>query len=221
MFSPEASIQSARSSLRNPRRRPRNSDGPQQQQPRRKRSKLGDETFVSVSDGQSNGNGSAIMNGHVGHSSVEGSMVLVDMPVREKKGPVKRAVKDDTALYLVSTTVDGVCARTLTDTPRRTRTRTTASRSYPASRPSLPAARVRGHLLHPPGGFANMNYSAIPSVCPFVCRSRSCADVRPSPPLGLHRGGRSFQGPRIASSIHNTEFRPSATWRNRAQWADE
>jgi nuclear pore complex protein Nup133 len=103
MFSPEASIQSTRSSLRNPRRRPRNSDGAQQQQPRRKRSKLGDETFTSVADAQTNGNGSALMNGHAGNGSVESSMVLVEMPVREKKGTAKRALKDDSALYLVGT----------------------------------------------------------------------------------------------------------------------
>jgi nuclear pore complex protein Nup133 len=103
MFSPEASIQSARSSLRNPRRRPRNSDGPQQQQPRRKRSKLGDETFTSVADAQTIGNGSALMNGHTGNGSVESSMVLVEMPVREKKVTAKRALKDDMALYLVRT----------------------------------------------------------------------------------------------------------------------
>jgi len=101
MFSPEASVQSARSSLRNPRRRPRNSDGSQQQQPRRKRSKLGDETFASIADAQTNGNGSALMNGHSGNGSVESSLVLVEMPVREKKGTTKRALKDDTALYLV------------------------------------------------------------------------------------------------------------------------
>ncbi|KAJ4294443.1 hypothetical protein N0V90_008133 [Kalmusia sp. IMI 367209] len=102
MFSPEASIASARSSLRNPRRRPRNSDGPQQQQPRRKRSKLGDETFVPVGEDipNGNGNGSITMNGHVGHGSVDSSLVLVDMPVREKKGATKRVFKENIALYL-------------------------------------------------------------------------------------------------------------------------
>lgn len=103
MFSPEASIVGARSSLRNPRRRPRNSDGAQQhQQPRRKRSKLGDETFVPVEDAHTNGNGSALMNGHAGNGSADSSLVMVEMPVREKKPPAKRAPKDETSQYLVS-----------------------------------------------------------------------------------------------------------------------
>ncbi|KAJ4357683.1 uncharacterized protein N0V89_002259 [Didymosphaeria variabile] len=102
MFSPEASMQSVRSSQRNPRRRPRNSTEPQQQQPRRKRSKLGDETFVSVGDEPFDDNGKGIMssNGHASHGSVESSLVLLDMPVREKKGAVKRVFKEDIALYL-------------------------------------------------------------------------------------------------------------------------
>ncbi|RAR11517.1 nuclear pore complex subunit nup133 [Stemphylium lycopersici] len=100
MFSPEASIQSARSSLRNPRRRQRkDSDG--HQQPRsRKRSKLNDETFKDPTDAHMNGNGSALMNGHA-VQSVENSVVLVDMPVREKKSaPKQRAPKEDTGSYL-------------------------------------------------------------------------------------------------------------------------
>jgi hypothetical protein len=101
MFSPEASIQSARSSLRNTRRRQRTSEG-LAQQPRRKRSKLSDESFVAKDDVHVNGNGSALMNGHAGHSSVENSLVVVDMPVREKKAPQKRAPKEDNSLYLVS-----------------------------------------------------------------------------------------------------------------------
>ena len=102
MFSPEASIQSARSSLRNPRRRQRkDSDGPQQQRSR-KRSKLNDETFKDPTDAHMNGNGSALMNGHA-VQSVENSVVLVDMPVREKKSaPKQRAPKEDTGSYLVS-----------------------------------------------------------------------------------------------------------------------
>jgi nuclear pore complex protein Nup133 len=99
MFSPEASIQSARSSLRT-KRRPRASE--ELQQPRRKRSKLSDETFVAKDDAHINGNGSALMNGHAGHSSVENSLALIDIPVREKKAPPKRATKEDHALYLVS-----------------------------------------------------------------------------------------------------------------------
>ncbi|EOA81159.1 hypothetical protein ACJQWK_07494 [Exserohilum turcicum] len=100
MFSPEASIQSARSSLRNPRRRQRkDSDGPQQQRSR-KRSKLNDDTFKDPTDAHINGNGSALMNGHA-VQSVENSVVLVDMPVREKKtAPKQRAPKEETGSYL-------------------------------------------------------------------------------------------------------------------------
>jgi len=101
MFSPEASIVSQRSSLRaTSKRRQRTSEG-LQQQPRRKRSKLGDETFVARDDAHTNGNGSLLMNGHAAHDSPESSLVLVDMPVREKKAAPKRAVKEDNALYLV------------------------------------------------------------------------------------------------------------------------
>jgi nuclear pore complex protein Nup133 len=42
------------------------------------------------------------MNGHAGLSSVESSLVVVDMPVREKKAAPKRASKEDNSLYLVS-----------------------------------------------------------------------------------------------------------------------
>lgn len=103
MFSPEASVQSARGSLRNnPRRRQRkDSDGVQQ--PRRKRNKISEDTFYSPLDAHVNGNGGAVMNGRLshGHGDADGSMVLVDMPVREKKAVVKRASKDDAAHYLV------------------------------------------------------------------------------------------------------------------------
>jgi hypothetical protein len=98
MFSPEASIQSARSSLRT-KRRPRASE--ELQQPRRKRSKLSAETFVAREDAHTNGNGSALTNGHAGHGSAENSLALMEMPVREKKGPPKRATKEDHSLYLV------------------------------------------------------------------------------------------------------------------------
>lgn len=111
MFSPEASLSSQRSSLRtNSKRRQRTSEG-LQQQPRRKRSKLSDESFVAKDDAHMNGNGGALMNGHAGHDSTENSLVLVDMPVREKKAPPKRAVKEDNALYLV-----GRCQMSVTDT---------------------------------------------------------------------------------------------------------
>jgi hypothetical protein len=101
MFSPEASIISQRSSLRTTsKRRQRTSEG-LHQQPRRKRSKLSEETFVAKDDAHVNGNGSVLINGHAGRDSPENSLVLVDMPVREKKAPPKRAVKEDNALYLV------------------------------------------------------------------------------------------------------------------------
>ncbi|KAF1921902.1 Non-repetitive/WGA-negative nucleoporin C-terminal-domain-containing protein [Ampelomyces quisqualis] len=99
MFSPEASVQSARSSLRNPRRRQRSSEG-LQSHPRRKRSKLSDAGFVGKEDAHANGNGTALTNGHAGYSSAENSMVVVDMPVREKKAPPKRTAKEDNSVYL-------------------------------------------------------------------------------------------------------------------------
>jgi nuclear pore complex protein Nup133 len=99
MFSPEASIQSARSSLRNPRRRQRKDSDGLPQQPRRKRNKLTDESFKDPKDAHVNGNGSALMNGHA-VQSVENSVVLVDMPVREKKAAPKRAPKEDHGIYL-------------------------------------------------------------------------------------------------------------------------
>ncbi|KAL5120490.1 hypothetical protein ACEQ8H_001508 [Pleosporales sp. CAS-2024a] len=100
MFSPEASIIGQRSSLRtNSKRRQRTSEGLQQQS-RRKRSKLSDETFVAKDDAHIHGNGSALINGHAAHASPESSLVLIDMPVREKKAPPKRAVNEDNALYL-------------------------------------------------------------------------------------------------------------------------
>ncbi|KAI4714868.1 hypothetical protein J4E89_000551 [Alternaria sp. Ai002NY15] len=98
MFSPEASIASARSSLRNPRRRPR----PESESLRsRKRSKLNDATFKDPADAHINGNGSASTNGHA-VQSVDHSVVVVDMPlsIREKKTAPKRAPKEDTGTYL-------------------------------------------------------------------------------------------------------------------------
>ena len=100
MFSPEASIQSARSSLRNPRRRQRKDSDGLQQLPKRKRSKLNDDSFHAPTDAHVNGNGSPLMNGHA-VQSVENSVVLVDMPVREKKTQPKRASKEDNDSYLV------------------------------------------------------------------------------------------------------------------------
>jgi nuclear pore complex protein Nup133 len=104
MFSPEASVLGARSSLRNPRRRQRkDSDGVQL--PRRKRNKLGDDTLHLNGDALTNGNGSAIAKSHVNLDDADGSMVLVDMPVREKKAVSKRVLKDDVGQYLVSTRI--------------------------------------------------------------------------------------------------------------------
>lgn len=105
MFSSEAFVQSARSSLRNsnPRRRQRTSNGLQQQQPRRKRSKLSNETFAGNGEAHVNGNGTALTNGHAGHVGVgkSSALAVMDMPVREKKAPPKRASREDNTLYLV------------------------------------------------------------------------------------------------------------------------
>ncbi|KAF2117848.1 Non-repetitive/WGA-negative nucleoporin C-terminal-domain-containing protein [Lophiotrema nucula] len=100
MFSPEATISSARSSLRNPRRRQRKDSDGLKEQPRRKRSKLSQEvTADSPPHIKVNGNGRPIQNGHVSHHEVENSMVLVDMPVRDRK-PAKRGSRDDSAAIL-------------------------------------------------------------------------------------------------------------------------
>ena len=101
MFSPEASLQSARSSLRGNRRRQRDSNG--HDQPRRKRSKLGEDGTSQITAGSdSKTNGSAHVNGHAaGPESADSSLVLVDMPVREKKSAPKRVVKEDSTQYLV------------------------------------------------------------------------------------------------------------------------
>ena len=103
MFSPEASLQNARSSLRGTRRRQRDSNG--HDQPRRKRSKIAEYGASQTTAGSNmNGkeNGAVIMNGHAGYSSIENSLVVVDMPVREKKAPPKRTLKEDSTQYLVS-----------------------------------------------------------------------------------------------------------------------
>lgn len=101
MFSTEAAVQNARTSMRNPRRRQRTSEG-LKEQPRRKRNKLAEDSFVGQDESHINGNGSILMNGHAVQSSAENSLVLVDMPVREKKVTQKRAIKEDNAHYLVS-----------------------------------------------------------------------------------------------------------------------
>lgn len=105
MFSPEASLQSARSSLRGNRRRQRDSNG--HDQPRRKRSKIAEDGASHITAGSEfKTNGSANMNGYAGHDSAENSLVMVDMPVREKKAPPKRSLKEDSAQYLVSRKYD-------------------------------------------------------------------------------------------------------------------
>jgi nuclear pore complex protein Nup133 len=97
MFSLESPAHTARNSLRNPRRRQRiESDSHRS----RKRSKLNDETFKDPAGTHINGNGNSMMNGHA-VQSVDNSVVLVDMPVREKKTAPKRASKEDTGTYLV------------------------------------------------------------------------------------------------------------------------
>jgi nuclear pore complex protein Nup133 len=101
MFSTETSVQSARGSLRNTRRRQRDNSDSLQQRSQRKRSKISTDTYHSTTDAHVNGDARALMNGSVGYGDADGSLVLVDMPVREKKDPAKRALKDDTALYLV------------------------------------------------------------------------------------------------------------------------
>lgn len=109
MFSPEASLQSARSSLRgNHRRRQRDSNG--HEQPRRKRSKLAEDGASQITAGsESKTNGSAGLNGFAsGHDSAENSLVMVDMPLREKKAPPKRTLKEDSAQYLVRPSRDRV-----------------------------------------------------------------------------------------------------------------
>lgn len=101
MFSPEASLQSARSSLRGNRRRQRDSNG--HDQPRRKRSKIAEDGASQVTAGSDlKTNGSAIMNGQAGLDSAENSLIMVDIPVREKKTPPKRTLKEDSTQFLVS-----------------------------------------------------------------------------------------------------------------------
>ncbi|KAJ4344002.1 hypothetical protein N0V95_006458 [Ascochyta clinopodiicola] len=103
MFSPEASLQSARSSLRGTRRRQRDSNG--HDQPRRKRSKIAEDGASQATAGaEPKINGHANINGHNNRSSIENSLVLVDMPVREKKAPPKRVLKEDSAQYLTKNT---------------------------------------------------------------------------------------------------------------------
>jgi nuclear pore complex protein Nup133 len=120
MFSPEASVASARGSLRNPRRRQRKDSDGLQQQPRRKRSKLSGDTFHSPTDAPvneyTNGNGHVTMNGHATHGDANGALVPVEIPVREKKAAPKRGIKGDTALYLVSVSEQDLI-RLFADTP--------------------------------------------------------------------------------------------------------
>ena len=106
MFSVESSDGGARNSLRNTRRRPRNSDGAQQG--RRKRSKLGDDTFVAVSNVHTNGNGGLVMKGRAVNGA-ENSLMLVDMPVRGKKDQPKRATKNDDATICLVRVRDWSC----------------------------------------------------------------------------------------------------------------
>ncbi|KAF2737343.1 hypothetical protein EJ04DRAFT_521319 [Polyplosphaeria fusca] len=136
MFSPEASISSGRSSLRNPRRRQRKDSDGLQQQPRRKRSKLSEEArFEAPPAKHINGNGSATMNGHVNHASAGDSMVIVDMPVRDKKPSPKRSLRDDAAIYLTKT--DNYNVKKLPSFPSR------LSNGFGTSMSALPQAQHR------------------------------------------------------------------------------
>ena len=144
MFSPEASLQSARSSLRGTRRRQRDSNG--HDQPRRKRSKIAEDGASQTTAGADlKANGTAAMNGHADHSA-ENSLVLVDMPVREKKAPPKRALKEDSAQYLVSVEPMLGGSQLIKIAMRRPKTEITASGSCPASLLLLPTRRLLSQL---------------------------------------------------------------------------
>lgn len=217
MFSPEASIQSARSSLRNPRRRQRTSEG-LPSQPRRKRSKLNEESFVAKEDPHINGNGSVLMNGHAGHSSVENSLVLVDMPVREKKAPPKRASKEDNALYLVSQ------CHTLPDDfmPILTSVQTKNANYTVKKLPCFPSALLRPSsklLLNTPrwNFFLLTNISSsIPRISPTLCRARARPDCRPRPCLGLSCCQRTDQGCLLVATVQPQNHRSSPHRRHRS-----
>ncbi|KAF2198532.1 hypothetical protein GQ43DRAFT_154756 [Delitschia confertaspora ATCC 74209] len=119
MFSPDSTVHSVRSSsTRNPRRRQRDSDS-LRQPPNRKRSKLSEESFVPVSSSHINGNGSALMNGRAVHGEVDGSLVVVDMPVREKKPVAKRPSKEDEGILLTKS--ENYSVRRLPNFPVRLR----------------------------------------------------------------------------------------------------
>jgi nuclear pore complex protein Nup133 len=100
MFSPEATVQGGRSSLRNNPRRRQRKDSDAVQNPRRKRSKIAEDTFQLNGDAHVNGNGSAMIRSPNGHAEEESSLVL-SIPVRERKSTGKRVLKDDTTHYLV------------------------------------------------------------------------------------------------------------------------
>ncbi|KAF2742524.1 hypothetical protein M011DRAFT_452966 [Sporormia fimetaria CBS 119925] len=97
MFSPEATVQGVRG--RNPRRRQRkDSDGPLQ--PRRKRSKMTEDMFNSQDGLHMYSSETAITNGHAINGNADQSLVLVEMPVREKKVAPTRTLKEDAVQYL-------------------------------------------------------------------------------------------------------------------------
>ncbi|KAF2002680.1 hypothetical protein P154DRAFT_134570 [Amniculicola lignicola CBS 123094] len=147
MFSPEAASQSARSSLRNPRRRQRKDSDSLQHQTRRKRSKLSDDTFVATADAlaNGNGNGSVLMNGYAGQSDVDGSLVLVDMPYRDKKQSAKRAVKEDLAVYL--TRNENYSVKKLPNFPGILSNTTTPFRAFALPSAGLALALTSEHAL--------------------------------------------------------------------------
>jgi nuclear pore complex protein Nup133 len=145
MFSPEASVASARSSLRNPRRRQRKDSDGLQQQPRTKRSKLSGNTFHSPTDapanGKANGNGHVTMNGHASHGDANGALVPMEMPIHEKKAAPKRGIKGDTALYLVSASDEGLICL---DADKLALVQTRSENYQVKKLPSFPTALSRG-----------------------------------------------------------------------------
>ncbi|KAK4549621.1 hypothetical protein LTR36_004922 [Oleoguttula mirabilis] len=117
-----------RSSVRNPRRRQRQSDGDSlvATAPRRKRSKLGEDTFTPRANAEETDAGSAVMNGHPRGSTGGGvrkestPMLDMELPVRGGKKTVKhRALKGDGATVLTQNQMYSV--KLLPSTPRELR----------------------------------------------------------------------------------------------------
>ena len=191
MFSPEASLQSARSSLRGTRRRQRDSNG--HDQPRRKRSKIAEDGASQITAGSDlKTNGSATMNGHAGHDSTENSLVLVDMPVREKKAPPKRTLKEDSAQYLVGGLICNPGGSQLIEIDQERKLQRPKIAQFPVV--------SHTHLIH--------SFSAI-------CR-RSCARVhyRPRPLMGLQQCDRPHKSRYPSTTFQPATVRPSPSLRD-------